>query len=62
MMNKLVWVKVIAQNWRTIFGLTKEAVFGRRPEVRDIPSVPISLETAIGEEGVPPSQVSDLIS
>src|SRR5215467_7564436 len=44
MMNKLAWVKVIAQNWRTIFKLTKEAVFGRRPEVRKPVCAPISLE------------------
>ena len=30
MMGKLAWVKVIAQNRRTIFKLVKEAVFGRR--------------------------------
>ena len=50
-MNKLAWVKVIAQNWRTILGLTKEALFGRSREVRQITNVPISLETAIGEDG-----------
>jgi len=60
MMNKLAWVKVIAQNWRTIFKLTREAVFGRRAEVREIISVPISLGTPLGEGGVPPP--SDLIS
>ena len=60
MMDKLAWVKVIAQNWRTILRLTKEAVFRRRPEVREIMSVPISLETPLGEEGAP--QPSNLIS
>ena len=60
MMNKLAWVKVIAQNWRTIFKLTREAVFGRRAEVREIISVPISLGTPLGEGGAP--QPSDLIS
>jgi len=60
MMNKMAWVKVIAENWRTIFKLMKKAVFGRRPQVREITSMPISLETPVGEEGA--SQVSDLIS
>jgi hypothetical protein len=60
MMNKLAWVKVIAQNWRTIFKLTREAVFGRRAEVREIISVPISLGTPLVEGGAP--QPSDLIS
>jgi radical SAM superfamily enzyme YgiQ (UPF0313 family) len=30
MLNRLAWLKVIAQNRRTIFGLVREAVFGRR--------------------------------
>jgi hypothetical protein len=30
MMGKMAWVKVIAQNRKTIFKLVKEAVFGRR--------------------------------
>jgi len=60
MTNKLAWVKVIAQNWRTVFRLTKEAVFGRRPEVRKPVCAPISLETPVGEEGE--SRLSDFIS
>ncbi len=60
MMNKLAWVKVIAQNRRTIFKLTKEAIFGRRPDVREVTTVPISLETPIGEESAAP--LSDLIT
>ena len=60
MMNKLAWVKVIAQNWRTIIRLTKEAVFRRRPEVRGVMNVRISLEAPLGEEGA--SQLSDVIS
>ena len=60
MMNGLAWVKVVAQNWRTILKLSKEAVFGRRPEVRKIMSVPMSLERPIGEEGASP--VSDPIT
>ena len=60
MMNKLAWVKVIAQNWRTILRLTKEAVFGRRPEIREIISVLISLRAPLGEGSAPPP--SDLIS
>jgi hypothetical protein len=59
MMNKLAWVKVIAQNWRTIFRLTKEAIFGR-PEVRKMVCMPISTETLVGEEGE--SRLSDLLS
>ena len=60
MMNKLAWVKVIAQNRRTIFKLTKEAIFGRRSEVAEVMDVPISLGTPMGEEGAP--QPSDVIS
>jgi len=60
MMNKVAWFKVIAQNWRTILGLTKEAIFGRRPEGGEVTSVPISLDTPVGEEGA--AQLSDLIS
>jgi radical SAM superfamily enzyme YgiQ (UPF0313 family) len=30
MMGKLAWVKVVAQNWRTIFKLIKEGVTGKR--------------------------------
>jgi radical SAM superfamily enzyme YgiQ (UPF0313 family) len=60
MMTKLTWVKVIAQNWRTIFKLTREAVFGRRPAEPSVVDVPISLETPLGKEGA--SQLSDLIS
>jgi radical SAM superfamily enzyme YgiQ (UPF0313 family) len=50
MMNKLAWGKVIAQNWRTIFKLTKEAVFGRRQKVRNAVRVPISQQTPTGKE------------
>ena len=60
MMTKLAWVKVIAQNWRTILGLTKEAIFGRRLEERKRVCVPISSETLVGEEGE--SRLSDLLS
>ena len=30
MLGRMAWLKVVAQNRRTIFGLVKEAVFGRR--------------------------------
>jgi radical SAM superfamily enzyme YgiQ (UPF0313 family) len=30
MMGKLAWLKVVAQNWRTISKLIREAIFGRR--------------------------------
>jgi radical SAM superfamily enzyme YgiQ (UPF0313 family) len=30
MLSRMAWLKVVAQNRRTIFGLVKEAVFGRR--------------------------------
>ena len=60
MMSKLAWVKVIAQNWRTIFKLTREAVFGRGAEVREIISAPISLGTPLREGAAP--QPNDLIS
>ena len=29
MMGKLAWLRVVAQNWRTIYKLLKEAIFGR---------------------------------
>jgi hypothetical protein len=39
MMGRLAWLKVVAQNRRTIFKLVKEAFFGRRtrpsPEMED---------------------------
>ena len=60
MMNKMSWVKVIAQNWRTIFALTKEAAFGRRPEVRESRSMPIPVEMPVGEEPAP--HLSDVVS
>ena len=60
MMNKLAWIKVIAQNWRTILKLTREAVFGRRLRLGEVMDGAISLQTPNGEEGVP--QPSDLIS
>ena len=60
MMNKRAWIKVIAQNWRTIFKLTKEAVVGRRPEVPEIVTVPVPRETAVVEEDASP--LGDLIS
>ena len=59
-MNKLAWVKVIAQNWRTIFRLTKEAIFGRRPEMRKRVDVPISSETLRWRAGK--SRLSDLLA
>ena len=34
MLGRMAWVKVIAQNRRTIFSLLKEAVFGRRSRPR----------------------------
>jgi radical SAM superfamily enzyme YgiQ (UPF0313 family) len=60
MMNKLAWVKVIAQNWRTIFRLTKEAMFVRRPEVHKMVGLSISSETLVGKDGE--SRFSDLLS
>jgi len=60
MMNKMAWLKVIAQNRRTIFKLTKEAVFGRPSARRETLDAPISLETPLGEEST--SHLSDLIS
>lgn len=60
MMNKRAWVKVIAQNWRTILGLTKESVFGRGPARREVLNVPISLETPLAQESA--AQPGDLIS
>ena len=60
MMNKMAWVKVIGQNWRTIFKLTREGVFGRRSEAAEVSNVPVSLPTPMGEESAP--QLGDLIS
>lgn len=34
MLGRMAWVKVVAQNRRTIFGLVKEAIFGRRARPR----------------------------
>ena len=34
MLGRMAWLKVVAQNRRTIFGLVKEAVFGRRARPR----------------------------
>jgi radical SAM superfamily enzyme YgiQ (UPF0313 family) len=34
MLGRLAWLKVVAQNRRTIFGLVKEAVFGRQTRPR----------------------------
>ena len=31
MMGKFAWVKVIGQNWRTIYKMVKEGVTGKRP-------------------------------
>ena len=31
MMGKLAWVKVIGQNWRTIYKMVKEGITGKRP-------------------------------
>jgi len=60
MMNKLAWLKVLAQNRRTILKLTTEAVFGRPVAERETMDAPISLETPLGEESA--SHLSDLIS
>ena len=60
MTNKLAWMKVVAQNWRTISRLILEAIFGRRPEMRNRVSAPLLLETPVSVEG--DSRLSDLIS
>ena len=60
MMNKLAWVKVITQNWRTIFKLSKEAIFGRSGQRGKATSTPVLLESPIGEESASP--LGDLIS
>jgi len=40
MMGKLAWVKVVAQNWRTIYKLAREGFLGRRPldQAPELPS------------------------
>jgi radical SAM superfamily enzyme YgiQ (UPF0313 family) len=35
MMGKLAWVKVVGQNWRTIYKLAKEGFFGRRRPLKN---------------------------
>ena len=42
MMNRMAWVKMFAENRRTIFKLVKEGFFGRRPSIPQ----PVPLETA----------------
>jgi radical SAM superfamily enzyme YgiQ (UPF0313 family) len=52
MMGKLSWVKVVAQNWRTIFKLAREGFFGRQPLSRNSASVltpPVPTEVAASE-------------
>jgi hypothetical protein len=53
MLGKLAWVKVVAENRRTIFKLVKEAVFGRglsKPHTR-------AGQTSYEEAAAPESQV-----
>src|ERR1700730_17075177 len=54
MMNKLAWLKVIAQNRHTIFKLVMEAVFGRKARRPPNPEGEVSYE----EASAPRSQVS----
>ena len=54
MMNKLAWLKVIAQNRHTIFKLVKEAVFGRKARRPPNPEGEVLYE----EAAAPRSQVS----
>jgi hypothetical protein len=37
MLGKFAWLKVVAQNRKTIFILVKEAVFGRKKRPRPAP-------------------------
>ena len=53
MMGKLAWVKVVAQNRRTIFKLVKEAIFGRKAEAGKSEG-----EILYDEAATPESQVS----
>jgi radical SAM superfamily enzyme YgiQ (UPF0313 family) len=46
MLGRMAWLKVVAQNRRTIFGLVKEAVFGRRRARPRTPSGESSYEEA----------------
>jgi radical SAM superfamily enzyme YgiQ (UPF0313 family) len=50
MMGKLAWVKVVRQNWRTIYKLLKEALFGRRA----LTPIPEELD-ALADALLPPS-------
>ncbi len=49
MLGKLAWLKVVAQNRRTIFSLVKEAIFGRRSRPKN-PDIHDSYEDAITSE------------
>src|SRR5260221_7934786 len=53
MMGKFAWVKVVAENRRTIFKLVKEAFFGRKARPRNPQG-----EVAYGEASAPESQAS----
>ncbi len=48
MMGRFAWLKVIAQNRRTIFKLVKEAVFGRKPRTSN-PDLESPSEEAVPE-------------
>ena len=50
MMGRMAWVKVIAENRRTIFKLVKEAVFGRRRSRPRNPDVEKPYQEAVGPE------------
>jgi radical SAM superfamily enzyme YgiQ (UPF0313 family) len=51
MMGRFAWLKVVAQNRRTIFRLLKEAVFGRRAEPRDPDPEPYAVVGAAAASG-----------
>ena len=46
MMGQLAWVKVIAQNRRTIFSLVAEAIFGRRKRPKRAVAVGVAVPSS----------------
>jgi len=49
MLGKFAWLKVIAQNRKTVFILVKEAVFGRRKRPRPAAPEPVYAEPETAE-------------
>jgi hypothetical protein len=50
MMGKFAWVKLVADNWGTIFKLVKEAVFGRKARRPKGPAGEVTYEEVVPEQ------------